>query len=459
MSTTRETIMQTLTQAGITNMSVEDVIAEFQASDELSGYLAGADDVEQTVLAHLPTYIAMRGLSTDLEVGQETDPTATQEPSTNPSAMPASVTSATTAAVIQEINKDLDAKRARSEQSEMVAVLIDKPYPGEWMVGIGNLHVKGELQKYVDTMKSRYHPDESINTLIGHRDSWFIPTNQQMSELKVLHQNEHKDSKTTPAWFDFDNENAYNDIMNTLTSGDGTFGVLIAPREDEGEGAYLNKAWRWNTKGFVVRIPSTEAGASSFEERFVTKKVLQAILATETAGYISSRTDHGLGCRLVFTKKKAQAGASATATAKEPGLRVEGNTAANKELDLRCINKIGNGQGKMTVRSSAFYFAARVSKVGTWSVKKMRVPLLWEQAPVFVRLPEYEQAFPNKLAHGISAPTAKDLQEMQDVACAYVLKQMSSGAGRFEAGLTTFCQAVEENVNKAAAEAAQSIAM
>ena len=54
MGNTRDTIMETLAQAGITNMSVDDVLAEFQASDELAGYLVGAEDVEQTVLAHLP---------------------------------------------------------------------------------------------------------------------------------------------------------------------------------------------------------------------------------------------------------------------------------------------------------------------------------------------------------------------------------------------------------------------
>ena len=39
----------------ITNLTVDDVIAEFQASDELAGYLAGADDTEQVILAHLPS--------------------------------------------------------------------------------------------------------------------------------------------------------------------------------------------------------------------------------------------------------------------------------------------------------------------------------------------------------------------------------------------------------------------
>lgn len=51
MNNARDTIMATLAQAGITNLTVDDVIAEFQASDELAGYLAGADDTEQVILA------------------------------------------------------------------------------------------------------------------------------------------------------------------------------------------------------------------------------------------------------------------------------------------------------------------------------------------------------------------------------------------------------------------------
>ena len=66
MNNARDTIMATLAQAGITNLTVDDVIAEFQASDELAGYLAGADDTEQVILAHLPEYLALRGFAAEV---------------------------------------------------------------------------------------------------------------------------------------------------------------------------------------------------------------------------------------------------------------------------------------------------------------------------------------------------------------------------------------------------------
>ena len=461
MSNTRDTIMETLAQAGITNMSVDDVIAEFQASDELAGYLAGSDDIEQSILAHLPEFRAMHGFAGEVAAAaEELDPTATQSAAASVTAMPAAVTSAQASAIAQVVNSDLAAKQMKSEQSEMTAVLIDKPYPGEWMGGVGKLHVKGEVEKVVAQMKERYNPDSDINSLLGRVDSTFIPSNDQLAQLKVLHQNTHQGTKAVPLWYDFDNEAAYNGIMDVLTTGDGTFDVLIAPKEDEGEGAYKNKAWRWNTKGYAIRIPTTEAGESTSAERNLTKQGLMGLLATELAGYIVSHKENGLGCQLAFIKKKSAAGASAAAVAQTPTLRVKGNSpAANPEV--RPINQIGNGQGKMTVRSSAFYFAVRVSKNGTWSVKKMRMALLWEQAPVWVRKAEYEPLFPSKVAGGIGRPDAKALQEIQDAQIALAAKIMGEGSGvhRHEYGMTNFCIEIEERIGRNAAQAAQEIAL
>ena len=128
---------------------------------------------------------------------------------------------------------------------------------------------------------------------------------------------------------------------------------------------------------------------------------------------------------------------------------------------MRPINQIGNGQGKMTVRSSAFYFAVRVSKNGTWSVKKMRMALLWEQAPVWVRKAEYEPLFPSKVAGGIGRPDAKALQEIQDAQIALAAKIMGEGSGvhRHEYGMTNFCIEIEERIGRNAAQAAQEIAL
>lgn len=458
---TRETIMEMLAQAGITNMSVEDVIAEFQASDELAGHLAGAEDVEQAVLAHMPEFLAMRGFAAEMaNAADEMDPTAAQSAGTSVPAMPAAVTSAQASAIASVVNSELAVKQMKSEQSEMSAVLIDKPYPGEWMSGVGKLHVKGEPEKVIAQMKERYAPDSDINGLISRIDSTFIPSNAQLAQLKVLHQNAHKDNKAVPAWYDFNNEDAYRGILDVLTSGDGTFEVLIAPKEDTGEGAYKNKAWRWNTKGFALRIPTTEAGEGNAQERNVTKQGLMGLLATELAGYIVSHKENGLGCQLAFIKKKSAAGASAAAVAKTPTLRIKGNSPA-ADPEIRPINQIGNGQGKLTVRSSAFYFAVRVNKNGSWSVKKMRMPLLWEQAPVWVRKGEYEPLFPSKVAGGIGRPDAKALQEIQDAQIALAAKIMGEGSGakRLEYGVADFCMAIEERVNQNAAAAAREISL
>lgn len=460
MNNARDTIMATLAQAGITNLTVDDVIAEFQASDELAGYLAGADDTEQVILAHLPEYLALRGFAAEVgAAAEEADPTATQGATSVP-ALPTAVTTAQASAIAQVVNSDLATKQMKSEQSEMVAVLIDKPYPGDWMKDIGKLHVKGDAEKVIAQMKERYNPDSDINSLLGRPDSTFIPSTAQLAQLKLLHQNDHQGTKSVPMWYDFDNDAAYNGIMNTMTSGDGTFDVLVAPITDEGEGAYKNKAWRWNTKGFAIRIPTTEAGEGATAERNVTRQSLMGLLATELAGYIVSHKENGLGCQLAFIKKKSAAGASAAAVAKTPTLRIKGNNpAANPET--RPINEIGNGQGKMTVRSSAFYFAVRVDKNGKYSVKKMRVPLMWEQAPVWVRKGEYEPLFPSKVAGGIGRPDAKALQEIQDAQIALAAKIMGegSGANRLAFGMTNFCMEIEERVNKNAAQAASEIAL
>ena len=109
MNNARDTIMETLAQAGITNLTVDDVIAEFQASDELAGYLAGADDTEQVILAHLPEYLALRGFAAEVgAAAEEADPTATQGATSVP-AMPTAVTTAQASAIAQVVIVDASA--------------------------------------------------------------------------------------------------------------------------------------------------------------------------------------------------------------------------------------------------------------------------------------------------------------------------------------------------------------
>jgi len=457
MTSIRENIKATLIEAGLPDLSVEDVIAEFKSSDELAPYLAGADDVEAAVFAHLPSYLALRGVLPDVG-GGGSDPTQTQP---TPPSLPTPITSAQTAAITAALSSKAEMQAIGSAQSEIVAVLIDKPYPGEWMKDLKPLQVKGEPEKVIKDMKARYTPDVDVNTLLQKVNSTFIPSTAQLAELKTLHQNAHKEAKTTPMWFDFDNTTAYENILRTLTDGNATFTVLIAPKEDEGEGAYKNKAWRWNTKGYAVKHPVvTSTGATQIEESNFSKNSLLGYVAVNTLGYIPSRRENGLGCVIATVKKKNTSGSGASATSQVSQLRVKGNNPAGKP-ELRVINTKGNGVTKMVVRSEAFYFVVRVASNGTWSVRKQRLALQWEDAPVWELKTEYENVAKRKIKGGVSRPDAKTLQSIQEASIALVADILSKGAqtAMVEYGINDFCREVEEQVNKQSAEAAAALSL
>lgn len=460
MSTTRDTILDTLASVGIQNMSVEDIICEFQSSDELSGLLAGATDaesIEQIVLAHLPQYLDLRGMTGALPAAEEVDPTATQQPAA-PTAMPSMGTAAQQAAVDATMKSSIPQREMMTENAEMVAVLIDKPYPGEWMNDIGKQHVKGDLDKVIDDMKKHYQPDANIDTLLSATNTYFIPTNEQLAQ--VMERDKAKKvgskTKTDPAWYGFDNEAAYNGVLNALTSGDGTLDVLVAPREDEGEGAYKVKGWRWASKGFVVRVPKDTAGAITMDEVNMTRKQLMGFLGSQTMGALPPKRDNGLGAILRTAEKKVKDSASATAVQKVPVLRVLNNNLASAP-ELRVINSVGDGQGKMTVRSSAFYFVVRITKHGEFRVVKQRLSLAWDQAPVWVRKDEYVQAFPTQKKGGTSPKAMSEAFEAAKLLNMTVMAGDVTERGAY--GMADFIRGVEETVNEQATKAAAALSL
>ena len=463
MANTREDILAVLASAGITDKTVDDVIAEFQATDALAQYVVGADNAEEAVLAHIPDYLTLMGVSSLAANTAPVDPTQTVKAGAG-ATMPAAVTDAQMNAIIAQQNMTHAERQLMTAQASIVAVLGDKPYPGEYMGNVGKLPVKGEIEKIIENLKTQYQPSGDLQALLSKTDSWFIPSNAQLDQLKVLHAakasskpSKNAKPKADPAWVGFDNETAYNNILNKLTSGDGTFDVMIAPKEDTGVGAEKEKAWRWGTKGFVVKYPEAGAGEAVMKEHDMTKKQLEGFLMTQTIGYVNPATPDGLSAKVRFISTKSADASGTAATEKKPGLSIRGNSPANHP-DVRFIKEVGNGQTKMTCRSKMFYFAVRVNKHGEWSVRKQRLPLLWEQAPAFETLSKYATLFPAS-ADGSKRITATDLKQMQAAQAAFVQQVMSDRSAAGEYNLQGLLDQIEERINQTAATAAARVAI
>lgn len=458
MNTSRETVMETLKQAGI-NQTYEEVVANFETSDVLSGYLAGAVDQDAAILAHLPEYMDLMGYN-DQILGNTNpvDPTATQNPSS--AAMPSSVTSAQASAIAHMLNADLATRKAFSAQAEVTTVLIDKPYPGDWMQGVGKLHTKKDAKEVADSIKERYHSDRNIDNDLTTPGVKFIPTTEQLVQLMERDKAQHPDRKTVPIWYNFDNDTAVNGVLSVLTEGDGCFDVLIAPKEDEGEGAYKNKAWRWNTQGYVIKAPTTGAGETGTEELSLNKKQVMGLLATKAAGIIPAKHEGGLAVKLGTVKSKnVGTNVSAGAVAEKTVLRVSGNSPAAKPQTIAIKTQSG-GEGTMTVRSSAFFFAVSVSKTtGAWRITKERIALAWEHAPVWITRSEYFTTFGEE-GKKDGMPTPEDLLKYQRSAANLIASVFAGGADSASLyGMGQVFLAIEERVNRDATKAADALSI
>lgn len=467
MSNTREEILGYLAKAGITDKSVDDVISDFNASDSLAQFVYGAEDVEASVLAHITDYLALQGV-TGLVAPAAQDPTSTVKAGAG-AAMPAAVTDAQRTAIVAISQSTYAERQNMSNKAHLVASLAEKPYPGEYMSNIGKLPVKGDLAKFREGIEAQYQPNGEVANLIAKKDTWFIPTNDQLSVLKGLYPTRPGAKKPAtskagtqkvvadPAWVGFDNDAAYSNILRQLSSGDGTFEVMVAPKEDTGIGAAKIKGWRWATKGYAVNRPSAEAGSDVMTEVLMNKKQLIGFLVAQTLGYLTPATPEGLSAKLHLITPKATEEAGQSATAKKPTLRVRGDSIATHP-DVRFIKKVGNGQGKMVCRSKDFYFAVRIDKEGKWSVRKQRVPLQWAQAPVFETKQEYIDLFPVNADGTTKRITAGDLKVMQEATTAFVAQVMNEGnAGEYN--LQGLLNEVEERINKSAVAAAKSLSI
>ena len=465
MNETREAILATLTAAGISNKTVEDVIAEFKASDELAVHLAGAVSEEQAVMAHLPQYLELQGLMADATAGAAAaaagaaaattpqDPAETQ-PVVNV-AMPAQITPAQQSAIREVLQRNNEARMLNSEQSKMVAVLTDRPYPGEYMEGIDKLQVK-DREKYITELKSHCHPDTKLEELLSKPSTYFIPNNAQLQQLQTLYLQQHKETKNQPTWFGFDNDAAYKQIQDTLDAG-GSFQVYIPPLEDQGEGIYKNKAWRWNTKGFVLRMPSDSPGDASYVERDVTTGQLKGMLLSHFAGYIGNK-DGGLGCRLRTVVSKKKAGVSATAEQKKPRLQVVGNNrTVNPEL--RVTKERLPEPKKGTERSADFFLVCRINKNGLWSVKNQRVPLEWLDQPAWGVKQQYQKLFGSQTSGRIGTPGVEERANIEMARNLMLQQAMADPEKHSDMDLGSLLNAVEESVNRSAEKAAAAIAL
>ena len=67
---------------------------------------------------------------------------------------PANVTDAQRAAILDASRSRAHSQEIVSIQSEITAVLTDKPYPGEYMANVDKLHVKGEVDAIVERAPS-----------------------------------------------------------------------------------------------------------------------------------------------------------------------------------------------------------------------------------------------------------------------------------------------------------------
>ena len=468
MSNSREEILSYLAQAGITGKTVEDVVAEFNSSDLLSSFIVGADDVEEAILSHITDYLAIHGITGLSAPAAAQDPTNTVKAGAG-ATMPAAVTDAQKNAIIATTQATYADRQLMGQKASIVAVLGDKPYPGDYMGNVGKLPVKGDIAKVKEVLESQYQPAGDLDQLLAKTDTWFIPSNAQLESLKVLYPTrpgakaidpakKSSKPKTDPAWVGFDNDTAYNNILRQLSSGDGTFDVMIAPKEDTGTGAEKEKGWRWGTKGFCVKYPDAGAGTDSMKEHDMTKKQLIGFLVAQTLGAIDAVVQDGLSAKLFMTNPRNTESSGTAATERKPSIRVRGNSIANHP-DVRFIKAAGNGQTKMTCRSKAFYFAVRIDKNGKWSVRKQRIALQWEQAPTFETLPQYKALFPVNADGSSKKLTAADLKSMQEAQAAVVMNIMAEPTSAGEYGLQDLLGQVEDRINKTAALAAKSIAL
>lgn len=467
MNNTREMIVEEMHKNGF-DMQYTDVLDGFLKDPLLSQYVADNKNPEQEIWIHLNEYITTLMGVQSVDIGAEADPTVIQPVAT--------VSAPTCSSQTQDaIAKYMVANQAKldeiSRKCHMVAVLADKEYPGNWLKDKNNapittLPVKGGKETMLEKMAAQYHPGSKVDELLAKEKSTFIPTNEQLQMMAAIDKAKPTASgkpKKDAFWYKFDNNAAFASVKEQLTNGDGQFKVLLAPKEDQtdGEGKVTTKGWKWNTKGYVVSVPSGEVGVGHNVDRCMSRKQLEAFLTTECAGYIPSTDESALSCTVYTAKhKKGKSDPTSAAASAEPlkvGVRIKGNNPGSHP-DVRYINEIGVGNSVMSFRSDAYYLAVHVSSEGKWSVKKVRLPLTWEGAPSWERKEEYLATFPITPKNGgIGLPDESVLQQLTATRIQMVANVIGNPTEMAKKGLTGFCEQIHEQERLLAAQAEQSL--
>lgn len=374
----------------------DEVLNAMKADDRFAAALAGAEDPYAMALQYVGDFTA--ALSAQYNPfgsaagSTPADPTKTQDEKR----------------VVNEVKPDEAALRAANDivasqreermrvtqEAKVIAVLADRPYPGEWMNIQGTLPVKAA--NAASDIESKLKPNDTVTTLLA-TDGAFIPSNAQLAELQKLWVEKHqpgvkkdgtpKAERPKPAWVteQFDNDAAVQKILSTINSQQG-FAPFIPPQgADEGTGIAKEKAWRWNTKGYTISYPDKGQTVTTH----FPKGELGSFLTLYTNGYIGdlgSATE--INIRLVKATLKADPKQKPDAPIPSPYKARVRNAGPKNNPTVNVIKKAEGNSTSMTVRSRDFYLLCTV-KNGAFTVRKQRINLTWATGPAFVAIPEY----------------------------------------------------------------------
>ena len=498
MSNVREEIMVGLEALGLGTTSYDEVVTAFKTSDMLSKYLTESDDIDEVIVSHLQDYdhfIKLGDYHQASTADEETDPTAVFAPQevdpTETSAggtastgkkkkkdkvesVPAVDVDAVTSALICDmLEASAKERRQQTEQACVTAVLTDKPYPGEWMKGIGKLSPRKDAKTLLDEINKRIKPsDQEIERLLASSEGGvLIPTSAQLADLAARWEKSHRDANdpnkhtysSDPSWYKFNNDEAINNIKQVLSSESATFDVYIPPLTDTTVDGEKLKGWRWPTKGFEIEcVDTSKVGSLEKKTMNISKQNTLAWLAMNTEGMVEPKPNFPLGIVLSSIEKEETDVREPSMKKKKryPRVRVIGNSPkCNPVVKQICVQS--ERKADVIVRSEMFYYEVRfkgstdstsANKSESFTVRKVRIPLVWKDAPVWVVKTEYTDAFATdadgRLASTRVSNSSKTAQQMLAETLALSTKKDYAT----EYGLVLVHEAVEEARNKSAAE-------
>lgn len=322
------------------------------------------------------------------------------------------------------IAENADLKRLRSAQSTINAVLIAREVPTDWMAGVPLCPVKEKTPAEANLKKT--YQGSILTWLAAAKDKEVVvPTNAQLQELAAQHRARWEEKNPgkeknykAPDWATADND-ADVLALNQALEGKGPMEVLVAGvAEDARTHA---KAWRWNTKGYEVTYPTGIDGQGGTTTKAMSVNGLKNFLLNDADGAILGSKDDKtvMSAKLVMTRPKASK-TNPGVTKPVTQVRVRNNNPSNPSIVKKAITAPVAGSKKpMTVKSAMSYLVVRaVRPVGAdestateFRVSRVRLSLIWAEAPVFNVLPEYE-ALPG-LAIGRGQSNKKQLSSKE----------------------------------------------